>query len=429
MSIDLEAICQPFYSLFNITLEDGSTINTFRLSFTLDGTPFNGRNLTLAKLEYNGTFSCHVQHTMLQAQTEILELYVKPLNICAHSNGGCDHECSTYLGADSFNCSCRRGYQLSSNKLGCEDINECLSPLKHSCSNPSEQCVNQPAGSYSCECAEGFTQGSRGCEDVEECELGIAECMHECTNTPGGYTCSCRPGYTLIPIDNSTCIGTPLESPSFLITPVVLASIFGIVLVLSIAVILILVVAVCKRNRKPTRLKYEMFTKRLSGDFKCHQQVDNPVFRLDQGTIFTKRISPRKKAGAYGLLREFNTPSDLIGDTRPRSANYRPRSLEQAALSDGGLTTETDDLSDEVMLPKPLTARHSPSTILRHDSTQSIPKSKNSSPLHRPTKTLPHSNMVPVLPFIGDQFPLRNLRSHTETTSTTDRNSQLFSSS
>ena len=35
------------------------------------------------------------------------------------------------------------------------------------------------------------------CADVDECALGLSECSHDCTNTPGGYFCECDPGYEL----------------------------------------------------------------------------------------------------------------------------------------------------------------------------------------------------------------------------------------
>jgi hypothetical protein len=44
------------------------------------------------------------------------------------------------------------------------------------------------------------------CEDIDECAEGTAQCQHTCTNTPGGYECSCRPGYQLV---RPTCF-TPL---------------------------------------------------------------------------------------------------------------------------------------------------------------------------------------------------------------------------
>ena len=48
-----------------------------------------------------------------------------------------------------------------------------------------------------CFCRSGFTLGkdNRTCEDVNECDFfGI--CSQTCSNTPGGFICSCADGYT-----------------------------------------------------------------------------------------------------------------------------------------------------------------------------------------------------------------------------------------
>ena len=37
------------------------------------------------------------------------------------------------------------------------------------------------------------------CEDIDECAEGTAQCQHTCSNTPGGYECSCRDGFQLVP--------------------------------------------------------------------------------------------------------------------------------------------------------------------------------------------------------------------------------------
>ena len=33
--------------------------------------------------------------------------------------------------------------------------------------------------------------------DIDECESDNAGCSHNCHNTPGGYYCSCQPGFHL----------------------------------------------------------------------------------------------------------------------------------------------------------------------------------------------------------------------------------------
>lgn len=43
--------------------------------------------------------------------------------------------------------------------------------------------------------------------DINECTQGTASCDHNCLDTPGSYSCTCRPGYTLN-ADGFSCNGT-----------------------------------------------------------------------------------------------------------------------------------------------------------------------------------------------------------------------------
>lgn len=426
IQVNLTDMCLPFSSKF-LTSSDLTGVTTTSslvppvVSFTLNNLTLTDYNLTVAQLSHNGIYSCLVTHSLYQAQIQILDLYVKPLNVCAHSNGGCEHLCNTDIIADSFNCSCRPGYQLTSDLFGCEDVDECISVSLHNCPIPSQVCKNEPAGSYSCECAAGYVLESGGeCLDVDECVHQNGGCLHLCLNTPGSYFCECKFGYTLLPIDNMTCVdltSVELDTPPSLLTPIILALVFGIIFLLSVFIIALLLIAVCKRSRTPTRLKYDMFSKRLSGDFKCHQQVANPVFKLDQSSLFSKRISPRKNQASYGVLDDddFHYESQ---NTKPD--HRRPRSLEQAALS-GEVTSDLDYLNEDVVLPKILTTDTSPS-LPKYEHSQSSKISDTSSPSQR--KYLPHSNMVPVLPSLGDGIQLRSVKSNPRNSSR-DTNSQI----
>ena len=44
------------------------------------------------------------------------------------------------------------------------------------------------------------------CPDIDECVAGAHQCEHNCTNTVGSYTCSCRDGYSLS-ADDRRCDG------------------------------------------------------------------------------------------------------------------------------------------------------------------------------------------------------------------------------
>nr|XP_054765691.1 mucin-like protein [Lytechinus pictus] len=76
-----------------------------------------------------------------------------------------------------------------------EDINECeLS--EDACRNG--ECTNTDGGFY-CTCDEGFYlgMGNDSCLDINEC-LGVHDCNQICVNSPGNYSCSCQPGFVLL---------------------------------------------------------------------------------------------------------------------------------------------------------------------------------------------------------------------------------------
>ena len=74
------------------------------------------------------------------------------------------------------------------------DIDECTQGID----GCDQMCTNQN-GSYSCYCGSGYQLSSdrHGCQDINECALDIDECEQLCTNTIGSYVCSCDTGYYL----------------------------------------------------------------------------------------------------------------------------------------------------------------------------------------------------------------------------------------
>ena len=69
-------------------------------------------------------------------------------------------------------------------------------------------CSNTP-GSFTCSCNPGFTLSTdgRSCVDVDECGLEVGRsCQQGCVNTPGSFMCQCDPGYNLNS-DGQTCSG------------------------------------------------------------------------------------------------------------------------------------------------------------------------------------------------------------------------------
>ncbi|XP_067952046.1 fibulin-1-like isoform X2 [Watersipora subatra] len=106
--------------------------------------------------------------------------------------------------------SCERGFVWAEYTRRCEDVNECLNETP---CLPSESCVNTE-GSYRCvgsskpTCYNGFALNIEGtaCEDINECERGIHNCLSRghCTNTQGSFRCRCDNGYALNSVSN-TC--------------------------------------------------------------------------------------------------------------------------------------------------------------------------------------------------------------------------------
>ncbi|CAO2641611.1 Adhesion G protein-coupled receptor E2, partial [Lemmus lemmus] len=70
---------------------------------------------------------------------------------------------------------------------------------------PNSSCTNTP-GSYFCTCRPGFASSSGQvtftdpevtCEDIDECIQDPSRCGHNsaCTNVPGSYICGCLPNF------------------------------------------------------------------------------------------------------------------------------------------------------------------------------------------------------------------------------------------
>ncbi|XP_061656895.1 low-density lipoprotein receptor-related protein 2 isoform X2 [Syngnathoides biaculeatus] len=60
----------------------------------------------------------------------------------------------------------------------------------------SHMCTDEPWGAL-CTCPGGYKLSINGafCQDVDECALPFAPCLHHCTNTVGSYYCHCREGF------------------------------------------------------------------------------------------------------------------------------------------------------------------------------------------------------------------------------------------
>ena len=115
--------------------------------------------------------------------------------------------------AGSYSCNCADGFELVGD--GCEDINECVAE-SNPC--PDFSSCNNAAPSFGCFCQDGFGDGfcigyecaSFTCPDADECVLGTHLCEEICINTDGHYTCACP--VTMKQVGNYSCEVTVFDA-------------------------------------------------------------------------------------------------------------------------------------------------------------------------------------------------------------------------
>ncbi|XP_025255407.1 fibulin-1 [Theropithecus gelada] len=134
--------------------------------------------------------------------TEVAEEQEDPyLNDRCRGGGPCKQQCRDT--GDEVVCSCFVGYQLLSDGVSCEDVNECITG-SHSC-RLGESCINT-VGSFRCQrdssCGTGYElTEDNSCKDIDECESGIHNCLPDfiCQNTLGSFRCrpklQCKSGF------------------------------------------------------------------------------------------------------------------------------------------------------------------------------------------------------------------------------------------
>ncbi|KAN0000790.1 hypothetical protein ACTFIZ_001243 [Dictyostelium cf. discoideum] len=116
-------------------------------------------------------------------------------DLCAKGKGSITEV--KYL--EIYSAVCPNGY--TGTAPSCADINECLTS-----NGGCDQVCTNSAGGFSCSCNQGYLFGSdkKTCTDINECDQKICGTAN-CTNTVGSYECSCPSGYSFT---GSTCIDT-----------------------------------------------------------------------------------------------------------------------------------------------------------------------------------------------------------------------------
>ncbi|XP_069460068.1 adhesion G protein-coupled receptor E5 isoform X2 [Ambystoma mexicanum] len=125
---------------------------------------------------------------------------------------------------DNAKCTCHAGFENQRGEatfnseihLSCDDINECRGSMKVQC-GPNAGCTNTQGGYY-CSCASGYQpqngkerfkdQSEENCTDINECEKNSTICgpYGTCINALGDYRCTCLPGFGKSNKDhNKTC--------------------------------------------------------------------------------------------------------------------------------------------------------------------------------------------------------------------------------
>ncbi|WP_426753489.1 EGF domain-containing protein [Myxococcus sp. Y35] len=112
---------------------------------------------------------------------------------CGDGRVGTGEQCDdgNRVAADGCSSTCQQepGYTCQGTQPSiCGDVNECANGTAQCSVNAS--CTNTP-GSYTCTCKPGYWGNGWVCSDIDECSNGTATCQpgQQCVNTPGGFDC------------------------------------------------------------------------------------------------------------------------------------------------------------------------------------------------------------------------------------------------
>jgi hypothetical protein len=94
---------------------------------------------------------------------------------CSDGTAQCEYECINMMTgtANSYQCTCRKGFSLSDDQHNCIDVDECTAEELNNC---DQMCTVTGDGWYNCSCEDGFTLD----QDNHTCNGGFCVCMCVC---------------------------------------------------------------------------------------------------------------------------------------------------------------------------------------------------------------------------------------------------------
>ncbi|XP_059159686.1 G surface protein, allelic form 168-like [Physella acuta] len=136
---------------------------------------------------------------------------------CEHDMDGCANnpcpqqttctdmsaESELATGKSYFCSNCPTGFQLGQNGTKCEDVNECLVNGTNPC-GLNTYCTNT-FGGYTCTCVEGFRKSGDRCVDINECIENQHNCEQVCINLVPLFKCDCLEGFKISGSAQNSC--------------------------------------------------------------------------------------------------------------------------------------------------------------------------------------------------------------------------------
>ncbi|XP_074340016.1 wall-associated receptor kinase-like 22 isoform X2 [Apium graveolens] len=165
---------------------------------------------------------------------------------------------------------------------------DCRFSTNHTLCGVNALCTNLSL----CSCTEGYEGNPYlpdGCQDINECtfkpgsSLKRNRCQHNCNNTPGNYTCSCKDGWLLA--DNYKCV--KLEVVDHRIKKVAIVAI--IATCAALGVLLAATWWLYKEIRRRIKCKLEEKFFKRNGGLLLRQQVSSSQGMVETTKLFTTK--------------------------------------------------------------------------------------------------------------------------------------------